>query len=399
MNYQLTEQQQALKKEFEAFFSHEMKSAPPEMLKAGFDKIFVSDVAWNFHKSMARKLAEKGWLTRAWPKKYGGQDASLIEQLLFNEVRGYYRAPGVDGWGLGIFAPLILLAGTEDQKERLLPPIGRAEVQYCQGWSEPDAGSDLASLRTTAIKKGDHYVVNGQKIWTSGAHRASHMFLLARTDPSKNRNEGLSMFNLKLDLPGIRIRPILFMNGDHTYNEVFFNDVEISEYDRIGPENEGWKLTRESMNFERSGIEFFSENLRQFEDLVEYVKTTKRNGRYLSEDSIIRQRIAQLHIDIELGHAFAYRIAWMQEKGGLSLAASAASESKLFGSELTKCFANVALEIMGMVGQLRDCKWAPFHGSFSDLHEVSTGYTIGGGTSEIQRNLIAWVGLRLPRFK
>ena len=399
MDYRLTEQQQVLRKEFEAFFSLEMKNAPSETLKGGFERIFVSDETWNFHRSMAKKLAEKGWLTRAWPKKYGGQEASLIEQLLFNEVRAYYRSPGVDSWALGMFAPTILLAGTEDQKERLLPPMARAEVHYCQGWSEPDAGSDLASLRTTAIKKGDYYVVNGQKTWTSGAHRSSHMFLLARTDPSKNRNEGLAMFNLSLDLPGIEIRPILFMNGDHIYNEVFFKDVKIPEYDRIGPENEGWRLTRETMNFERSCIELFAETLHQFENLVEYVKTTKRNGRYLSEDPVIRQKIAQLHIDIELGRAFAYRIAWMQEKGGLTLAASVASESKLFGSELTRRFADTVLEIMGMYGQVKDSKWAPYRGSFVDLYELSTGYTIGGGTSEIQRNLIAWFGLHLPRFK
>jgi hypothetical protein len=399
MDYRLTGQQQALKKEFESFFSYEMKNAPAEILRGGFDCKFLSEDTWNFHRYMARKLGEKGWLTRAWPRKYGGQEAPIIEQLLFNEVRAYYRAPGVDNFGLGMFAPTILLAGAEDQKERLLPPMARGEVQYCQGWSEPDAGSDLASLRTTAIREGDFYVVNGQKIWTSGAHLADHMFLLARTDPSKNRNKGISIFNLKLDLPGIEIRPIPFMNGDRYYNEVFFKDVKIPVYDRIGPENEGWRLTRQTMNFERSSISYFAETFGLFENLIKYVKTTKRNGKYLSEDPVIRGKIAELYIDIELGRAFAYRIAWMQEKGGPALAASVASESKLFGTELTSRFAAAALDIMGMHGQLKDSKWAPFHGHFADLYELSTGYTLGGGTSEIQRNLIAWIGLDLPRSK
>lgn len=397
MDFSLTPQQEARKREFEDFFREEMKNAPREMTKGGFDKIFHSDETWAFHRYMAKKLAEKGWLTLPWPKEYGGQDASLMEQLIFNEVRAYHRAPGVDIWGIEMFAPTLLLAATEEQKRRLLPPMARAEVHYCQGWSEPNAGSDLAALKTTAIKSGDYYLVNGQKTWTSGAHRADHMFLLARTDPSLKRNAGLSVFNLRMDLPGIEVRPIRYMNGAHIYNEVFFTDVKIPECDRIGPEGEGWRLTRETMNFERSNVGLFSEAVRYFEELVQYVKTTKRDGEFLSRIPAVRQRIAELYIDIQLGRNFAYKIAWLQEKGGLIFAASAASESKVFGTELIQRIANFGTEIMGKYGQVEDSRWSPLKGGLIDLYQQVMGYTISAGSNEIQRNLIAWVGLGLPR--
>lgn len=397
MDFSLTPKQEARKREFEDFFEEEMKNAPREITKGGFDKIFHSEETWAFHRYMAKKLAAKGWLTLAWPRQYGGQDASLMEQLIFNEVRAYHRAPGVDIWGIEMFAPTLLLAATEEQKRRLLPPMARAEVHYCQGWSEPNAGSDLAALKTTAIKSGDHYVINGQKTWTSGAHRADHMFLLARTDPSLKRNAGLSVFNLRMDLPGIEVRPIRYMNGAHIYNEVFFTDVKIPEYDRIGPEGEGWRLTRETMNFERSNVALFSEAVRYFEELVQYVKTTKRDGEFLHRVPAVRQRIAELYIDIQLGRNLAYKIAWLQEKGGLVFAASAASESKVFGTELIQRIANFGTEIMGKYGQVEDSRWSPLKGSLIDLYQQVMGYTISAGSNEIQRNLIAWVGLGLPR--
>lgn len=399
MDFKLTEDQKALKKEFEDFFREEMKNGPPEFARGGLEVMCETDEGWQFHRSVQKKLAQKGWLSRPWPKEYGGQDAPIMEQIIFNEVRSYYRAPGVDGWGIGMFAPTLLVAATEEQKKRLLPPMARAEVHYCQGWSEPNAGSDLAALKTTAIREGDYYVVNGQKTWTTAAHRADHMFMLARTDPKSKRNAGLSVFTLRLDHPGIEIRPIRYMNGAHIYNEVFLTDVKVPVEDRIGEENEGWRISRETMNFERSGIEVFSEARRHFEELVDYVKTTKRDGKFLSENPIVRQKIAKLYIDIEIGRTLAYKIAWLQDKGGLIFAASAASEAKVFGSELMQRIANFATEIMGLFGQLGDCKWAPMEGSMVDLYQMCVGHNIAAGSNEIQRNLIAWGGLGLPRFK
>ena len=399
MDFKLTEEQRALKKEFEDFFREEMKNAPSEYQRNALEAIYGSDQGWEFHKSMQKKLAEKGWLTMAWPKEYGGQDAPIIEQLIFNEAHAYYRAPGIDGFGIRMFSPTLMLFANDEQKKRLLPPIAKGEVNYCQGWSEPNAGSDLASLTTTAVKEGDHYVVNGQKVWTTGAHRVDHMFLLARTNTSEKRSKGLSVFNVRMDTPGIEVRPIHYMNGTHLYNEIYFSDVILPEHDRIGPENEGWKSTRETMNFERSGVGTFAALKRSLEDLLAYVKTTKRGGKFLYENPIVRQKLAKLYIDIERGRALAYKVAWNQEKGKLIFSPALASESKVFGTELRQRLANFGTEIMGLHGQLAECSRAPLSAAMTDMYQGCMGSNIAAGSSEIQRNIIAWVGVGLPRYK
>jgi alkylation response protein AidB-like acyl-CoA dehydrogenase len=322
-----------------------------------------------------------------------------MEQVIFDEVRGYYNAPGVDGFAVGMFAPTLLAGATEAQKERLLPPIAKGEAFYCQGWSEPDAGSDLASLTTTAIREGDHYIVNGQKTWTTGAHRAEYMFLLARTDPESKRGKGLSVFHLRMDLPGVQVRPLLYMNGKHVYNEVFFNEVKIPVEDLIGVEGEGWALTRQTMNFERSGAGGFSGAKRYLEQLIEYTQNTNRNGQPLSKDPNARRKIAELFIGSEVGKSLAYKIAWMHQKGDFAGLITAASASKLYSTELAQKLANYATEIMGLYGQLEEGPHAPMQGSMTELFQMCKGATIYAGTNEIQRNLIAWTGLGLPRLK
>jgi len=399
MDYKLTEEQQALKKEFEDFFREEMKNAPIDYSIHGpSESRYGTKEGYEFHCYMKKKLAEKGWLTMAWPKEYGGQDAPIIHQLLFNEAHGYFNGAGDDAFGVKMFGPTIMLYGSDEQKKRLLPPIARGEVQYCQGWSEPNAGSDLASLKTAAIKNGDHYIVNGQKTWTTGAHFADHMFLLARTDLSQKRSRGLSVFNIKMDTPGIEVRPIHYLNGRHTYNEVYFTDVKVPESERIGPENEGWKLTRATMNFERSGVAGFAASRRAFEKLFYYARTTKRGGKLLIDNPLVRQKIAKLYIDLERGRALAYKTAWLQEKGKLNFSPAAASEGKVFGSELGQRIANAGTEILGLYGQLEPSQWAPMKGTWADRYQNCLGSNIAGGSSEIQRNIIAWVGVELPRI-
>jgi alkylation response protein AidB-like acyl-CoA dehydrogenase len=400
MDFKLTEEQQRLRGEFEDFFREEMKNAPIcYQTHSSLEAIYDTDEGFAFHQRMQKKLGEKGWLTMAWPKVYGGREAPIIEQVLFGEVRSYHRAPGVDGFGIRMFAPTLMLFASDEQKKRLLPPIGRGEVNYCQGWSEPNAGSDLASLSTTAVKDGDHYIVNGQKTWTSAAHRADHMFLLARTDPSQKRSGGLSVFNIEMDTPGIEIRPIKYMNGGHFYNEVFFTDVRVHQEELIGPENEGWKLTRATMNFERSGSDAYARLTRSFEELLAYVKNTYRDGKPLAENPIVRQKLARLYADIKSGWAYSYHIAWLQEKGKMASTPAAASEAKVFGTELTQRMVNFATEIMGLYGQLEYSKWAPMNGTMVEGYQSVIGTTIYAGSNEIQRNIIAWAGLGLPRFK
>ena len=397
MDFSFTPEQEKLKKEFEEFFSTEMKKAPPVYETGGLEAMFGSEEGWEFHLYMARELGKKGWLAMAWPEKYGGKNASVIDQVIFSEVRGYCGAPGVDIFGIGIVAPTLLVAASEEQREKFLPPIAKGEIMYCQGWSEPNAGSDLAGLSTSAVKDGDDYVINGQKIWTSGAHRADWMFILVRTDPNEKRSKGLSYLLLNMKTPGITVRPIEAMDGLHMFNEVFFDDVRVPIANRIGEENKGWEVTRQSMNFERSSIGIFSENQRAIEDLVRFVKETKRDGKPLAENQVIRNKLAELAAATEVGRAMAYNIAWMQEKGGLFMAASAASAAKVFGSELAQRLVYVGAEILGQYSQVKESKWAPLHGKFETNYQNCMGMNIAGGTSEIQRNLVAWIGLGLPR--
>ncbi len=399
MDFRLTKEEEAIKQEFIKFFDAEMKNAPPEFGNGGLEGIYATDEGFEFHKYMARKMGERGWLSMGWPKDCGGRDASIMEQVIFDEVRGYYNAPGVDGFAVGMFAPTLIAGANKEQKNRLLPPIARGEAFYCQGWSEPDAGSDLASLTTTAIREGDHYIINGQKTWTTGGHKAEFMFLLARTDPDSNRGKGLSVFHLRMDLPGIEIRPLLYMDGKHVYNEVFFNNVKIPATDMVGVEGEGWNLTRQTMNFERSGAGGFSGAKRYLEKIIDYVKTTQRDGRTLSKDPNARRKIAELFIASEVGQTLAYKISWMHQKGDFMGLITAACESKLFSTEMAQQMSNYATEIMGLYGQLEAGEHAPMDGSMVELYQFVKGATIFAGTNEIQRNLIAWTGLGLPRLK
>jgi 3-oxocholest-4-en-26-oyl-CoA dehydrogenase alpha subunit len=399
MDFQLTEEQKRRKEEFDDFFREAMKKAPLcYQTQNSLEAMYDSDEGFAFHRYMQKQLAERGWLTMAWPKAYGGREAPIIEQVLFNEARSYHHAPGVDGFGIGMFAPTLMLFATEEQKKRLLPPIAQGEVNYCQGWSEPNAGSDLASLKTTALKDGDDYLINGQKTWTTAAHRADFMFLLGRSDPAQKRNGGLSVFNIDMKTPGIEIRPIKYMNGRHFYNEVFFTDVRIHKDELIGPENQGWKLTRATMNFERSGSGAYAGMLHSFEQLLAYVKNTRRDGRPLAENPLVRQKLARLYADIRAGWAYSYKIAWLQEQGKMAFTPAAASETKVFSTELRQRMVHFATEIMGLHGQLEYSPWAPLNGTMIEGYQAVIGSTIYAGSNEIQRNIIAWAGLGLPRF-
>ena len=398
MDFKLTDEQIAKKKEYEVFFREEMKKAPPGFGEGG-ESIYDVDEAWEFNLYMAKRLVEKGWLTMAWPKEYGGQDASIMDQMIFSEVQTTFGAPGVDAFGVKMFAPTLMLYANEEQKKRLLPPISKAEVVYCQGWSEPDAGSDLATVKTLAVKDGDYYVINGQKLWTTGGHRADHMFALVRTDPDEKRSKGLSVFNIDMSIPGVEVRPIAFLNGSHIYNEVFLTDVRVHESELIGPKDEGWQLTRATMNFERSGIAGFVAAKQTIEKLVRYMKTTKRGGKYLIEDTELRRRLAKLYAETEAGLALCYRIAWNQETGGLAIAPHAASESKVYGSEVRQRMFNLGTEILGLFGPLAHSDWAKLGGGMIEGYQTVLVATVSAGTSEIQRNIIAWAGAELPRFK
>ena len=396
MDFRLTPEQEKMRKEFDDFFRGLMKEAPADW-EAGSESIYATDEGYAFHRKAGRLLGQKGWLTHAWPKKYGGQERSQVEQMIFNEVRGYWGAPGVDGFSIGMLAPTLLEFGTDEQKKEHLPPIARGERFYCQGWSEPNAGSDLAALTCKAVEDGDDYVLNGQKIWTSGAHRADWMFTVARTDPNLPRHRGISYFILDMKTKGVTVRGIPDMGGFHMFNEVFLDDVRVPKKNMIGEKNRGWYVTLATMNFERSGVGRFAEQKHTLEELVEFCKETKSNGGTLAQNPLVRHRLAQLAIEVEAGRSLAYRVAWMQWKG--TAAAAEASASKVYGSELGQRISYVGSQIMGLYGQLKTgSKYAPLQGKFERVYQACIGSNIAAGTSEIQRNIIAIRGLDLPRI-
>jgi alkylation response protein AidB-like acyl-CoA dehydrogenase len=305
---------------------------------------------------------------------------------------------------LGMLAPTLLASGNEEQKQQHLHPIARGEIMWCQGWSEPNAGSDLASLKTKAVRDGDYYLVNGQKAWTSGAHRAQWCFMLARTDPEQPRHRGLSFFLVDMQTPGIKLRPVKAMNGTYMFNEMFFDDVRIPRKNMVGDENRGWYVSLMTMNFERSSIGFMAEAKRNLEELIDYCKETKRNGRRLSDDPLVRSLLAQLSIEVEVGLALSYKVAWLQEKvqeKGMEMALQAAvtaSAGKVYGSELGQRLSYTGCRIMGLFSQAKaGSKWAPLKGRFESSYQECVSLNMGGGTSEIMRNVIALRGLELPK--
>jgi len=395
MDFEFTPEQQALRREFAEYAMELMKDAPPGW---GTSLEFqYSDEGWDFTSRTHKRLGQKGWLVRPWPKEYGGLDAPIIEQLIYHEVMGYNRVPDGDIFGVGMIGPTLLAIGSEEQKKEHLPPIARADTYWCQGWSEPNAGSDLASLVTRAVRTGDEYIVNGQKTWTSNAHHADWIFMLARTNPEEKRSRGLTYLLVDMKSPGIEVRPLLSMEGSHLFNEVYFDDVHVPVKNRVGEENDGWRVTRATMNFERSGVGSIAGARRSLNDLVEMCKETKRNGGSLADDPFVRHRLAQLAIEVEAGHALAYRIAWAQQKGEFIAAAHLASGAKVYGTELSQRIASTACQMFGMYSQVARGRLSVMDGRWQSGYQTSPGNNILAGSSEVQRNIIATVGLGMPR--
>jgi len=348
-------------------------------------------------ESFTKKLAEKGWLTMSWPKEYGGQEADHMRQLVYNEEMTYHRAPG-QTMGTDRVGPTIIIFGTDEQKAEFLPRIVRDELAWCQGFSEPGAGSDLASLQTRAVRDGDYYVVNGQKIWTSNAQRADYMILLARTDPDAPKHRGISYFLLDMKSPGITIQPLIQMTGQAGFSQVFFDNVRVPAKNMIGEVNRGWYVSTATLDFERSGIGRVIGGVRLLEELVEYAKATPArddSGKTLFDVPHIRNELADIAIGFRVGRVLCYRVAWMQARG--LVPNYEASMNKLFGTELNQRLARIGLNSLGLAGQLTGGPSAPLAGRIAQNYLQAVSLTIAAGTSEVNRNIIAQRGLGLPR--
>jgi alkylation response protein AidB-like acyl-CoA dehydrogenase len=348
-------------------------------------------------ESFTKKLAAKGWLTMSWPKEYGGQGAPHLRQLVYNEEMAYHRAPG-QTMGADRVGPTLILFGTEEQKAQFLPAIVRDEITWCQGFSEPGSGSDLASLQTRAVRNGDCWVINGQKIWTSNAQRADYMILLARTDPDAPKHRGITYFLVDMKLPGITVRPLVQMTGQAGFNEVFFDDVRVPANMVVGEVNRGWYVSTATLDFERSGIGRVIGGLRTFEEVVAYAKATPARdsgGGTLFDRAPVRLALADVALSFEVGRLMSYRVAWMQSRG--LVPNYEASMAKTFGTELHQRMARVAYTTLGLRGQLLGGEWAPLEGQIPMTVLQAVSLTIAAGTSEINRNIIATRGLGLPR--
>ncbi|GMV84878.1 MAG: acyl-CoA dehydrogenase [Dehalococcoidia bacterium] len=345
-------------------------------------------------KEWRDKLAKKGWVAPAWPKEYGGAGLSVMEQFILNEEFAEARAVNVGGMGTSMIGPTIIIHGNEEQKKEHLGAILRGEVQWCQGYSEPGSGSDLASLQTRAVRDGDDFVINGQKIWTSGAHNADWMFMLARTDPDAPKHRGITYFLLDMKSPGITVRPLINMAGGHQFNEVFFEDVRVPARNVLGEVNRGWYIGTTTLDFERSSI---GNAVGQRQMLEYYMKFWKENrGRAVtgSASTRVKDEFADRWIEAATAKMLSYRVVTIQAEGRVPN--HEASIAKLFNTELSQRIARTAMKLIGTNSLLMG-PGAPMKGRAPSTYLQTVSSTIAGGTSEVQRNIVATRGLGLPR--
>jgi alkylation response protein AidB-like acyl-CoA dehydrogenase len=386
MDFQYTPEQEVFRQEVRSWLEANLPSdlcvddAMDERV-ARDRETFEKRIAWH------KKLYEAGWVGLAWPQEYGGRGASLIEQIIYNEEYSRARAPILPGYiGLQLAGPTLIHWGTEEQKKQFLPRILGGNDVWCQGYSEPGSGSDLASLQTRAVDMGDHFIVNGQKVWTSGAQYADWMVLLARTNPEAPKHKGISYFLLEMKSPGVTVRPLVLMNGHSHFNEVFFEDVRIPKPHLLGPQNEGWKVAITTLMFERGGASG-SGHSSQVRRLATLAKQVMINGQPAWEQDWVRQKLATFASECEALKYTRLRSLTRQLKG--QPPGPEGSILKLGGSELGVRIAAFASELLGPYALINDSTdIVPDAPRWLNRVLSARQYTIAGGTSEIQHNII-----------
>ena len=360
---------------------------PPDWQGCGFLPMDVPPDAFDVARTLDRALAARNLIAPAWPVEYGGRGLSPFEQFALYEELGYALAPRLTTISVDLVGPVLILYGSDEQRARHLPAIANDAVIWCQGFSEPNAGSDLTSLKTRAERRGDTYVVNGHKIWTSMAHRADWMILFARTGDPDSRARGLSLFLVPTDAPGISIRPIYDAVHEHALNEVFIEEVEVPTANRVGEEHEGWRYATTLLQYERGDALFIGQFRRMLDDLRAGECARSANKRAL---------LAQHEIDWQVARILTLRVVSMQARG--LLPDTEASQAKLFVSEACQRLGTTAQRLAGLYGNLaRREPRAPIGGRIEPSVISSTTATLIAGTSEIQRTIIATRGLGLPR--
>ena len=393
MDFRFSAEEEAFRREVHDYVE---KECPPDL--RGKDVNFFQQVGNLF--AWRAKLAKKGWVAPAWPKEYGGAGMSIMEQFIYNLETAHLRAPApifIGGLGVAVIGPTLIIYGSEEQKNFHIPGILKGEHIWCQGFSEPGSGSDLASLQTRAVRDGDDYVINGQKIWTTLAHLSQYMLLLARSDPDAPKHKGISYFIVPMKSPGVTVRPLFNMANTHEFNEVFFDNVRIPAKNLVGEENRGWYMAVTTLDIERSNIGSAIGQQQTVEDLASFARDNRDNGgSRIASDSSLRYELAARFIETEASTLLSYRVVSMQSKG--LIPNYEASAVKLYSMELNQRIANTGMRLLGLYGQLaRGSKWAALKGRIEFSYIRSVANTIEGGSSEIQRNIVATRGLGLPR--
>jgi len=385
MDFNDTPQEAEFRAAARAFLSKHMKPLAPgeanSMLSERDDPDTIKRAqAWQALKK------DNGWACLTWPKEFGGRDATPIQSVIWNQEEGKFAVPpNVFGIGIGMLGPTIMAHGTPEQKAKHLEKMARGDEIWCQLFSEPAAGSDLAGLRTTAMKKGDEWVLNGQKIWTTGAHFSKWGMIVTRTDPTVAKHAGLTYFIVDMKSPGVEIRPIKQINGGKGFNEVFFSDVKVPDSNRVGRVGDGWRVALTTLMNERASIGGGGGGFRA-EDLIRVARDAELHGRPAIEDGAVRQQIADFYVRAQGLKYTGFRTLTSLSKG--TTPGPESSIGKLVGAPMNQEIASFAIELLGLAGsQLGDA---------AEAYLGSPGLRIAGGTDEIMRNILAERVLRLP---
>ena len=387
MHFEFSEKDQKYLEEFREIARKETTTAVLEETRRG-GGIYGAPEG----RKLIQKIGAKGLLAPNWPEEYGGRGTDEFVAYAIRDELAYAGLP----WSFvaaAMAGPTILRFGTDELKNEWLPPIARGEYEFALGYTEPQAGSDLSALNIKAEDKGDHFLVNGQKIFNTHTHLADYHWLAARTDPNAARHKGVSFFIVDLKSPGITIRPMVTMAGWQT-NVVYYDDVTVPKRNMVGEKNRGFYYLMAALDFER----MFPPGAyrKHFENIVQYAKETVVDGKPLSKNPLVRQKLAQMATEVEVARLLYYQLPHILDKGQIPNYQS--SMEKLFATELAQRISNTGMEIMGLYGPLaQGSKWAPLDGTPAHYYQWSVVETIYAGTSEIQRNIMATRGLEMPR--
>ncbi len=398
MEIHFTPEQIAFRDEVREFLKQELPADIAAKVKLG------KNMSKEDHERWQKIISKKGWYAPGWPIEFGGTDWGPIEKHIFDEESAAFGAPRLVPFGVNMVAPVIIKFGTEDQKQKYLPRILDGTDWWCQGYSEPGAGSDLASLKTRAVRDGDHYIVNGQKTWTTLGQHANWIFCLVRTDPEAQQQRGISFLLIDLDTPGITMRPIHTLDGEHEVNEVFFDDVKVPVENLVGEENKGWTCAKYLLTHERTGLAGIGASKAALSSLKRIASKQLKNGHPLIEDTLFRSQIAEIEMSLMAAEMSTLRIVAAANEGGVPGAES--SILKVQGTEIRQTITHLMRKALGPYalpflpeemeygydGDVLLEDYSPsLAGSYFNMRKLS----IFGGSNEIQKNIVSKMILEL----